>query len=394
MNTNLTVLHVIPTMNPTFGGPVSGLMNLSIHYKKAKIELKIIAWDDQKKLINSEAYESIIPGGPSLFKYGISLNGPKILNREIPKADLIIINGIWKFSNLIVFYLCRKYKKPYIVYSHGMLNSWTGSGKLKSIKKKIYWYLSERYTLARSEGIVFTTHEEKEEAYLAYSIKNNINYFVWPYKIAPPPKNNGDKYSNLFFEKFSHLRKKRIILFLGRIDEKKGCNDLIIAFSKLKENFDIHLLMAGPYEFAYKNQLENMAISLGISEKITWSGMINGDLKWGAFYSAEVFSLPSHQENFGVAVVESLSCGLPVLLSDKVNINKQILGQNAGFSAVDNYDGAYKNLEKWFNLSMKQKNIMRLNAKNCFNEMFSLEGEKDLINSKINKIIEKFNNKL
>jgi glycosyltransferase involved in cell wall biosynthesis len=76
--------------------------------------------------------------------------------------------------------------------------------------------------------------------------------------------------------------------------------------------------MAGPDQAGWQMKLEIQAEKLGISERVSWTGMLSGDLKWGAFHAADVFILPSHQENFGIVVAEALSCSLPVLISNKV----------------------------------------------------------------------------
>jgi glycosyltransferase involved in cell wall biosynthesis len=135
-----------------------------------------------------------------------------------------------------------------------------------------------------------------------------------------------------------------LILFLGRIHEKKGCDLLLRAWkevlsSGMRNISDIHLVMAGPADHAYGAEMKELAGKLGIGTRVTWTGMITGDLKWGSLRAADAFILPSHQENFGVSVVEALACGVPVLISNKVNIWREIEEDNAGLVENDDLGG-------------------------------------------------------
>ena len=107
-----------------------------------------------------------------------------------------------------------------------------------------------------------------------------------------------------------------------------------------------------------------MASELGLKDRVVWTGMIEGAVKWGAFRSAEVFILPSHQENFGLAVAEALACETPVLISNKVNIWREIAGDKAGVDAM---------LAEWAALSEAERGAMRRNALDCFQTHFQME---------------------
>ena len=117
----------------------------------------------------------------------------------------------------------------------------------------------------------------------------------------------------------------------------------------------LHLVMAGPDQAGWRPALERQAQELGIASRVTWTGMLSGDLKMGAFHAAEVFVLPSHQENFGIAVAEALACGLPVLISNKVNIWREIKEDQAGFVAQDDVTGTRQLLQQWLNASPEKK---------------------------------------
>jgi glycosyltransferase involved in cell wall biosynthesis len=131
--------------------------------------------------------------------------------------------------------------------------------------------------------------------------------------------------------------------------------------------------MAGPDQMGWVAELKALAQRLGITDRVTWPGMLKGEGKWGAFYSAEVFALPSHQENFGIAVAEALGCGLPVLISDKVNIWREVLSSNAGFVAPDNELGTLQLLSQWLSLAPERRVEMRANALRLFDAKFTVD---------------------
>ena len=102
--------------------------------------------------------------------------------------------------------------------------------------------------------------------------------------------------------------------------------------------------------------------------------MLEGDAKWGAFYGCEAFVLPSHQENFGIAVVEALACGKPVLLSDKVNIWREIEEDGAAFVEPDSQEGTTRLLQRWFATGAGTRSAMGIAGRSCFEKRFTIEG--------------------
>jgi glycosyltransferase involved in cell wall biosynthesis len=173
---------------------------------------------------------------------------------------------------------------------------------------------------------------------------------------------------------FPELKGQPLILFLGRVHEKKGVDLLLRAFAAARERgwYQRHrVLIAGPVAEKYKAFLTNLAQQLGIADRIVWAGMIQGDLKWGAFQAAEVFVLPSHQENFGISVAEALSCGLPVLISDKVNIWREVVLAGAGFAAADDLAGTIKILQSWHECA--EPGLMRSHARELFYQRYEIK---------------------
>jgi glycosyltransferase involved in cell wall biosynthesis len=163
----------------------------------------------------------------------------------------------------------------------------------------------------------------------------------------------------------------RYILYLSRIHPKKGCDLLVDAFASVADaNPDLFLIVAGPDQTGWVKTLQDQASHLGVADRILWPGILQGDAKWGAYYGCEAFILPSHQENFGIVVAEALACGKPVLITDKVNIWREISAAKAGLVAPDTSEGVKQLLQQWLSLSPEERAAMGDAARRCFEERF------------------------
>jgi glycosyltransferase involved in cell wall biosynthesis len=132
------------------------------------------------------------------------------------------------------------------------------------------------------------------------------------------------------------------------------------------------LVVAGPIDSEYARRMISMAKELGLSDRVHFPGMLSGDAKWGAFYGCEAFVLPSHQENFGIAVAEALACSKPVLISNQVNIWREIESSGAGIVADDTEQGTYQLLERWGALSSLEKVSLGSRAYQCYRTHFDI----------------------
>jgi glycosyltransferase involved in cell wall biosynthesis len=131
--------------------------------------------------------------------------------------------------------------------------------------------------------------------------------------------------------------------------------------------------MAGPDDVNWVADLKAQAARLGVADRITWTGMLRGDLKWGAFYASQAFILPSHQENFGIAVADALACGVIPLISDKVNIAPDVAGDGAGLMETDTLQGTVNLLQRFQALSADELAAMRHAALSCYQERYALK---------------------
>jgi glycosyltransferase involved in cell wall biosynthesis len=240
------------------------------------------------------------------------------------------------------------------------------------LKKWAYWPWADYRVLRDARAVLFTSEEERLQARRSFWLYRAEERVV-AYGTTAPPDNAG-KLKEDFLAAHPNLRGKRVLLFLSRIHEKKGCDLLIRAFARIASlDPKLELVMAGPDQSGWVGRLKELAKELNIADRICWPGMLQGDMKWGAFYDAEAFVLPSHQENFGIAVAEALGCGLPVLISDKVNIWREVQSSGAGLIAPDTLDGTIRLLNEWLSLTEERRQAMALAARELFQRQYTVE---------------------
>lgn len=369
----MKILHIIASVDPKNGGPIEGINQLSSVYHNLDVDVAICSLDspDSEWVKNSKF--TVYALGPSYLLYGYNKRLVPWLKTHAHEYDAIIVNGLWQYISFAVWRAFSGSATPYYVFTHGMLDPWFKNAyPLKHLKKWLYWPWAEYRVLRDARRVIFTCEEERllaRESFWLYK----VNEVVTNYGVANPPANS-DELVSKFFAQYPELQGKRIALYLSRIHEKKGCDLLIDAFAKVAQrDHRLHLVMAGPDKNGWVTNLMAQASALGISNRITWTGMLQGDMKWGAFYAAEVFCLPSHQENFGIVVAEALACGKPVLISNKVNIWREIEVDGAGFVAEDTLAGTLINFERWLAMSSQQFAMMQAKTKACFAKSFHVQ---------------------
>lgn len=326
--------------------------------------------------------------GPSIGKYAYNSRLKSWLVANARNYDAIIINGLWMYHGFGAWRALRSMKVPYFVFTHGMLDPWfKKTYPLKHLKKWLYWPWADYRVLRDAKLVLFTCEQERllaRESFWLY----RVNESVVNYGAGSPPAEDATSLRETFLTAHPSLRSKRLILFLSRIHEKKGCDLLIKGFAKVAHlDPSLQLVMAGPCTDSLLEKLKELAQAEGISDRITWPGMLKGAMKWGAFSAAEVFALSSHQENFGIAVAEALASGLPVLISDQVNIWREIEADGAGLVAPDTEDGTLSLFKKWQAMSLVQRQVMARNAKACFERRFTADAMAASITSTIERAI-------
>ncbi len=377
----MKILHVMCSVNPQGGGPIEAMKQIATVLTAQDYTIEFACLDPPNADWLTTFPFKVYALGPGIFSYHYSPQFLPWLRQNIAKYDRIVVNGIWQYHSFATWLALRQTSTKYFVYTHGMLDPWFKvTYPLKHLKKWLYWPWAEYRVLQDAHAVLFTTESEKILARQSFWLYK-CHEVVVNYGTASPT-GNIELQRQDFFKQFPDLQDKRLLLFLSRIHIKKGCDLLLEAFAKVTDVDDsLHLVMAGPDQSNWQAQLQIQAEKLGISQRITWTGMLSGDLKWGAFHAAEVFVLPSHQENFGIVVAEALACGLPVLISNKVNIWQEVIAEEAGLVANDDLEGTIKLIKQWLSMLSTEQQLMRKKAKQCFLSHFEIN---QAVNSLIN----------
>jgi glycosyltransferase involved in cell wall biosynthesis len=366
----MRLLHVVHTLNPERGGPSESVRMFVLAHQRAGNEVEVATLDAPGNGYESRVNCPVHARGTGQSRYGYSPPLEQWLRANFTRFDGVIVNGVWQFHGVAARRVLAG-RKPYAVFAHGMLDPYfMRRYPLKHLKKLIYWLAVERRNLSAAQAVCFTSEEEMRIAAQGFPWRS-FRRAVVPYG-STGPSGAPDALRASFHSAFPALDGRPYLLFMGRIHPKKGCDLLLEAFARVAPG-DRALVMAGPDETGLRPELDTLAARLGIAERVHWTGMLTGDAKWGALFGAEAFVLPSHQENFGIAVADALSCGAIALISDKVNIARDVAAAGAALVEPDTLDGTCRLLERFGALSPAEREQMRQRALECYRRRYALE---------------------
>ncbi|PTX21471.1 glycosyltransferase involved in cell wall biosynthesis [Pontibacter mucosus] len=411
----MNILRVIASMDPYQGGPCQGIRNAIPELRKLGARNEVVCLDSPQATYLVKDEFLIHALGPRKGPWQYSAKLVPWLLANLGRFDAVVVHGLWLYHGYAVrkaVYLLKKRQKTrgesqnkiprLYVMPHGMLDPYfqrAKERKLKAVRNWFYWKLVESHVVNEADGLLFTCEQELQlarEPFQPYSPRQVVNV---GYGIADPPAFEQEM-QQAFALQCPQLQGQPYLLFLSRIHEKKGVDLLLRAYafirtSKLKpkaepvlisstvdelvetmpvENNFPKLVIAGPgLETPYGHSIQELVNeSPELHSSVFFPGMLTGEAKWGAFYGCEAFILPSHQENFGIAVVEALACGKPVLISDQVNIWKEIRNGKGGLVAKDTLDGAQQLLQEWQSLPDSSRESMGLKARETFEKCFAI----------------------
>jgi glycosyltransferase involved in cell wall biosynthesis len=369
----MRLLHVVSSVDPKQGGVAETI--------RTRGE-KLVAMGHSVEVASLDA-----PDSPGIRDYALPLHamGPTVskwhytprlipwLRENAHRFDAVVVDGIWEFHGFATRRALAGLATPYFVLPHGMLGLWfKQTYPLKHAKKWIAWTLYEHRLLRDATGVFFASEQERRGAGQSFSLYQARERVV-PFGTATPPQ-NADELRAIFFAQHPQLKGKRVLLFLGRIHVVKGVDMLLAAFARvMNEDPNLHLAIAGPGEEALVEQLRQQAKALSLDSRVTWLGMMKGPLKWATLYASHAFVLPSHHENFGVAVAEALGCGVPALISNQVNIWREVVDGQAGFAAPDSVDGTESNLRRWLAQTPDELAELAAAARRTYQRHFTVE---------------------
>jgi glycosyltransferase involved in cell wall biosynthesis len=330
----MRILHLIPYMHPSTGGPPVVVDHWCVELQARGHSVQVITTDAYSDGANDwvDAYAKRFPiqvasrRGPNGFGYSPQLRA--MVRQALPETDLVHIHNVWSYLNQVGMSECRRQGVPYVVSTHGMLDP--HSMGRKPWKKQLYGWLLEWTSLRHASAIVFTHQEEDRLSRM--TCQGLPKGFVIGLGTEEPPNGSRKALAELCLTRFPQLAGRRVVLFLSRLHPKKGLDLLLPAFADVLQSIpDSLLLLVGPGDASYVDSLRDMATQMQLGSSVVFAGPLHNDEKWGALSAAEVFVLPSYQENFAIAVAEAMRAGTVVVCSERVNICNDIVD---AFAAV------------------------------------------------------------
>lgn len=389
----MQILHVTKTMDPKAGGVCQAVRGLVPELEAAGCHNEVACLDDpQAAFINMDAFP-LHTCGPGKGPWWINAKLSLWLKDNIGRFDVVILHGLWAYTSHAVQHTLEELSKQQsgrsllsstsslpklYVMPHGMLDPWfqkLSIRPLKAIRNWFFWKVSEHRIVNNADGLLFACEEECRLARIPFSPYKPAAEHVVGLGVQPPPPLT-EAMQAAFVAKCPGLEGSKYLLFLSRLHPKKGPDTLIQAYAKAIAPLPAgaaapKLVIAGPgLDTPYGRHLQNLAATHCPPHSVFWPGMLLGDAKWGAFLGSEAFILPSHQENFGIAVVEALACGKPVLISDQVNIWREIAHDDACLVESDTLEATTTLLQRWFAMPQDKREILAQNAVSCFQTNF------------------------
>ena len=358
----MRVLHVIPSIGPLRGGPsvAMGLIARALHDAGVSVDVATTN-DNDSELLRVPIGTPVDEDGVrywyftrSSYPYTTSAGLAKWLRTRIREYDIVHAHALFSFSTTAAALAASRNRIPYIIRPLGTLASY-GMQQHPALKQ-LSWLMLERRLLKRAAAVHFTSEAEREEA----ARLGDWRSVVVPLGVEPVPVNRRASDTALTF------------LFLSRLHPKKRVDLLLRAFALAHAtDGSMRLLIAGRGEDAYVSEMTELARSLGIAPSVEWLGHVTGPRKLAALERAHAFVLPSVNENFGIAPVEALAAGLPVVLTRGVAIHREVEAADAGIIAGDDADSLAKALIHLRDATVRS--TLSANAERLARDKFSIE---------------------
>lgn len=319
------MLHVIAGVAPCDGGPSVAIHAIARGLTKLGADVTVATTNaDGRGELTVPVDREVITGGVRYQYFRRTLNGDwkfslpltSWLSRNIHRFDIVHVHGLFSYATIPACRLAARAAVPFILRPLGTLDPW--SLQQKAWKKRPYLRLVERRHLSDAAAIHVTSPQEADAvAALGYGAKT----WLVPLGAELPAERTGPRLTGPFR-----------ILYLSRLHEKKGLPLLFeaVARVKLRKVESVELFVAGGGTPYYEQSMRANCDALGIRDQVRFLGHVEGTAKQQLLTSADLFVLPSHTENFGIAVAEAMAAGLPVIVSDQVGLADEIRDSNAG----------------------------------------------------------------
>jgi glycosyltransferase involved in cell wall biosynthesis len=319
----MKVLVIIPYYSSIYGGNTRVVKELYQSLGTLDIEIDLITTDadgDGKLNVPLETWieknNYRVRFFPCVHRYDFTLSLSLIrwLNHSVENYDIVHTHN--RFSPLISIceFICQIKCVPFVATPHGMLEPWAMA--YKAWKKLIYFSIFDRATLQNASRLHVLTLAEAENIRKqkidvpSRVIANGIKIQDFSNSVSP----------ELFYQSFPQLKGKVLILFLARIDPKKGLDLIAQAFAQVITQFpDVHLVLAGPDSPGYLDTARKFFIDKACIDKVTFTGLLSGKLKFSALTAATIYVAPYYSEGFSMSILEGMASGLPSVITTGCN---------------------------------------------------------------------------
>jgi glycosyltransferase involved in cell wall biosynthesis len=341
----MKILHVIPTFDPIDGGPYQALCGICQALSERGHEVTIYTTD-----LTSVRSKNPLNFKPNRLKTTTSVpfdqNGYKVwyfradypyawcfsvaLTRQLVATihtyDIVIIHSLYLYTTQVAAWCCRQAKVPYVIRPHGTLDTFMRQRR-RYLKFGYDLFLQKR-DLQRAVALHYTSQAEYQ---------HTISLGLKPKPLIIPLGFNLTQFTQLpepgkFKAKFLSGWEGQLVLYLGRLNFKKGLDLLVEGFAQVaQQRDDIKLVLVGQYDPpSFAKELEQQIKTYHLETKVVFTGPLFGDDKLAAFADATVWVLPSYTENFGVTVVEAMAAGIPIIISNQVALYHEVQAAKAG----------------------------------------------------------------
>lgn len=335
----MKVLHVIPALGPVYGGPSLSVLDLAKAIAHTGIHVDIVTTNaNGSNCLDVPLQTWIEQDGVRIqyfpywyFKdYKISLPMGRWLSHHIADYDIVNTHAIFSYTNVSAYRSCQRHGIPYVIHPHGMLEPWAIA--YKSWKKKAYYSLFEKPALEKASVIRALV---TSEALHIQELNLRTPLAITPNGITQQSSPNPSEVE-AFYEQFPSTRGKTLILFLGRIDPKKGLDLLATAFGQVHQQFpQAHLVVAGPDNIGFLPTVQSFFERENCLNAVTFTGMLMGAAKAAALTVADLYVAPSYSEGFSMSVLEGMGAGLPCIITTGCNFPEAAAAEVAHVVEID-----------------------------------------------------------
>ncbi len=383
----MRILNVICSVDPAGGGVFEAARSFAIELARRGHAIEFVcldAPDDACVQAFPLPIQALGPGGPG-YRYTPKLRRWIIENRS--RFEIAIVHSLWNHASIGGRAGLVAAGIPYLYFTHGMLDVYFNTVQpTKKWAKQLFWLLFQGRVLKDAHRVLFTTVAEQEASRSTFKGFGRYRSEIVSLGIEGVPLNFTGASSD--FDDLRVATARPYLLFLSRVHPKKGVDLLIDAYirhGQMQTAYD--LVIAGPDPGNLRSMLMQ-GMEPQVADKIHWIGMVTGARKWKLMIGARACVLPSHQENFGIVVAEAMSCSVPVLTTDKVNVHPLITASGGGLIEPDTPEGVYRLLDRFCRITDAELKKMRRAARDCFISEFSVAAATDRFERLLGQVVD------